>query len=133
MRIPANVLGYTTLRLAIGMSMFIHGVARTGHIPAFAETMTKQFSASVLPMSAVVVFAWATPPCRLDSDSMSPQLLAVRSSLIHHDLQPNRILDKTSTSSPAAVLSLPALSTRRFPYVKEQTIATIPRMPGPVQ
>jgi thiosulfate dehydrogenase (quinone) large subunit len=65
MRISANVLGYTTLRLAIGMSMLIHGVARIGHIPVFAETITKQFSSSVLPTGAVLIFAWVTPPVEL--------------------------------------------------------------------
>jgi len=65
MRISASVLGYTTLRLAIGMSMLIHGVARIGHIPAFAETITKQFSSTVLPAASVVAFAWVTPPTEL--------------------------------------------------------------------
>jgi len=65
MRISANVLGYATLRLAIGMSLFIHGVARIGHIPVFAETITKQFSSSVLPAASVLVFAWVTPPVEL--------------------------------------------------------------------
>jgi thiosulfate dehydrogenase [quinone] large subunit len=65
MRIAANILGYTTLRLAIGMSMFIHGVARMAHIPAFAETLTKQFSATVLPATSIVIFAWVTPPMEL--------------------------------------------------------------------
>lgn len=65
MRIPANVWGYATLRLAMGMSMLIHGVARIGHIPAFAETMAKQFTPSILPASAVIVFAWMTPPVEL--------------------------------------------------------------------
>ena len=45
--------------------MLIHGVARIGHIPAFAETMAKQFSSSILPASAVVAFAWITPPVEL--------------------------------------------------------------------
>jgi thiosulfate dehydrogenase [quinone] large subunit len=47
------------------MSLLIHGLARIGHIPAFAESMAKQFSSSVLPASAVVVFAWITPPVEL--------------------------------------------------------------------
>jgi thiosulfate dehydrogenase [quinone] large subunit len=49
----------------MGMSMFIHGVARIGHIQAFAETMTKMFASSILPASAVRIFAWATPPIEL--------------------------------------------------------------------
>jgi thiosulfate dehydrogenase [quinone] large subunit len=64
-RIPTNVLGYTTLRLAIGMSMFIHGIARIGHVPAFAETMAKMFASSGLSPGAVRMFAWVTPPIEL--------------------------------------------------------------------
>src|SRR5271154_1642853 len=65
MKIPANIWGYTTLRLAMGMSILIHGLARIGHIPAFAETTVKQFSSSVLPASAVVACAGIPPPIEL--------------------------------------------------------------------
>lgn len=60
-----SVLGYTILRLAMGMAMLIHGVARMGHIPAFVDSMAKMFAASPLPAEAVRGFAWVTPPVEL--------------------------------------------------------------------
>jgi thiosulfate dehydrogenase [quinone] large subunit len=66
MRRPDSaVLGYTTLRLGIGMSMLIHGVNRITIIPAFAQEMVAQFSTTWLPDSAVIAFAYVTPPVEL--------------------------------------------------------------------
>ena len=55
------ILGYTGLRLAIGMAMLIHGVARIGNIPAFVESLVKMFASSALPVEAVRIFAWCSP------------------------------------------------------------------------
>jgi thiosulfate dehydrogenase [quinone] large subunit len=62
MRRPDSaVLGYTTLRLGIGMSMLVHGLNRIGHIPAFAQQMVSLFAKTWLPGPAVVAFAYLTP------------------------------------------------------------------------
>ena len=58
---PAR-LGYTVLRLALGMSMFIHGAGRLPKIGAFTDATVKMFAGSPLPTFAVVAFARVTPP-----------------------------------------------------------------------
>lgn len=60
-----RVLGYAILRLAIGMSMFIHGLVRWPKISAFADTTVKLFAGSPLPSFAVNAFARITPPVEL--------------------------------------------------------------------
>jgi thiosulfate dehydrogenase (quinone) large subunit len=66
MRRPDSaVLGYTTLRLGIGMSMLIHGLNRIGDIPAFGQQTVSQFAKTWLPDSTVVAFAYLTPPVEL--------------------------------------------------------------------
>ena len=55
-------LGYTCLRLALGMSMFIHGAGRLPKIGAFTDATVKMFAGSPLPTFAVVAFARVTPP-----------------------------------------------------------------------
>ncbi len=55
-------LGYTVLRLALGMSMFIHGAGRLPKIGAFTDVTVKMFAGSPLPPFAVVAFARVTPP-----------------------------------------------------------------------
>lgn len=65
MKTSDAVLGYTILRLAMGVAMLFHGVARFGHIPAFVESTIKMFASSPLPEGAVRAFAWATPPIEL--------------------------------------------------------------------
>lgn len=57
-----RILGYTTLRLAIGMSMLIHGLGRFPHTSAFTEATVKLFAGSPLPPFAVSAFAHVTPP-----------------------------------------------------------------------
>jgi thiosulfate dehydrogenase (quinone) large subunit len=62
--IPGNstkALGYATLRLAIGMSMLLHGIGRFHKIPAFAAQTVKMFADSPLPAPAVDAFARITP------------------------------------------------------------------------
>jgi thiosulfate dehydrogenase [quinone] large subunit len=61
-RISPPAVGYTMLRLAIGMSMLIHGLGRVPKYSAFVEATVKQFAHSPLPMAAVVAFAGMTPP-----------------------------------------------------------------------
>jgi thiosulfate dehydrogenase [quinone] large subunit len=58
----ARVLGYTTLRLAIGMSMLIHGLVRLPKYSAFVDATMKLFAHSPLPAFAVAAFARITPP-----------------------------------------------------------------------
>jgi thiosulfate dehydrogenase [quinone] large subunit len=50
------------LRLAIGMSMLIHGLGRVPKYSAFVEATVKQFAHSPLPVAAVAAFARMTPP-----------------------------------------------------------------------
>lgn len=57
----ARILGYTTLRLAVGMSMLIHGLGRLPKATAFTEATVKMFAASPLPSFAVTAFARVTP------------------------------------------------------------------------
>lgn len=54
-------LGYATLRLAIGMSMLIHGVGRFPKMSVFAHHVVKQFNGSILPPSFANGFAHITP------------------------------------------------------------------------
>jgi thiosulfate dehydrogenase (quinone) large subunit len=56
------VVGYTMLRLAIGMSMLIHGLGRLPKYSAFVEATVKQFAHSPLPVVAVTALARITPP-----------------------------------------------------------------------
>jgi thiosulfate dehydrogenase (quinone) large subunit len=60
-RLEPAVLGYTTLRLGIGMSMLIQRVGRVGNIPAFAQQLVSHFSKTWLPHAPVVGFAYITP------------------------------------------------------------------------
>ncbi|HTW93213.1 MAG TPA: DoxX family membrane protein [Tepidisphaeraceae bacterium] len=58
----AHVLGYAALRLAIGMSMLIHGLERLPKTAAFVAATEKQFAGSPLPPTLVAAFAHVTPP-----------------------------------------------------------------------
>ncbi len=55
-------LGYAVLRLALGMSMLIHGAGRLPKIGALTAATVKMFAGSPLPTFAVVAFARVTPP-----------------------------------------------------------------------
>lgn len=61
-RFSPPVVGYTMLRLAIGMSMLIHGLGRLPKYSAFVDATVKQFAHSPLPAMAVTAFARITPP-----------------------------------------------------------------------
>ena len=64
-RFEPAVLGYTSLRLGIGMSMLIHGVTRIGNIPAFAKQLLSHFAKTWLPHALVIGFAYVAPPVEL--------------------------------------------------------------------
>lgn len=57
----AKALGYATLRLAMGMSMLVHGAGRFHKIGAFSAGMTREFAGSILPAGSVNAFAHVTP------------------------------------------------------------------------
>jgi thiosulfate dehydrogenase [quinone] large subunit len=57
----AKVLGFATLRLAMGMSMLVHGAGRFPKIGAFSAGMVKEFAGSQLPGGVVNAFAHLTP------------------------------------------------------------------------
>ena len=61
----SRVLGYTTLRLAIGMSMLVHGLNRISHTHAFANAMAKMFAVTWLPRPSVLGFTYITGPVEL--------------------------------------------------------------------
>jgi thiosulfate dehydrogenase (quinone) large subunit len=61
-KLSPPVVGYTMLRLAIGMSMLIHGLGRLPKYSAFVEATVKQFAHSPLPPELVTAFARITPP-----------------------------------------------------------------------
>lgn len=56
-----QTLGYALLRMAIGTSMLVHGVARLPNIAAFAAQTVNMFERSPLPTWAVDAFARFTP------------------------------------------------------------------------
>ena len=60
-----QVLAYTTLRLALGMSMLIHGVDRVVAFHQFAEKTANMFADSRLPRLAVMGFVYTVPPIEL--------------------------------------------------------------------
>jgi thiosulfate dehydrogenase [quinone] large subunit len=63
--LDSRVLGYTTLRLAVGMAMLVHGAERMGHVAQFADGLVKMFATTWLPRPAVLGFAYLTPPVEL--------------------------------------------------------------------
>lgn len=56
-----NSVSLLVARLALGVSMFGHGVVRFPKIEAFANGMTKSFEASILPASLVLPFGYILP------------------------------------------------------------------------
>jgi thiosulfate dehydrogenase [quinone] large subunit len=53
---------YMLLRLAIGMSMFLHGATRIGSGPdKFAETVVREFQGTILPGGLVYLYAIVLP------------------------------------------------------------------------
>jgi thiosulfate dehydrogenase (quinone) large subunit len=63
--LDSQVLGYTTLRLAVGMAMLVHGAERFDHVAQFADGLVKMFANTWLPRPAVLGFAYLTPPVEL--------------------------------------------------------------------
>lgn len=61
-KFSAPVVGYTMLRLAIGMSMLIHGLGRLPKYSAFVQATVQQFAHSPLPVAAVTALARMIPP-----------------------------------------------------------------------
>lgn len=52
-------------RIAIGMSMFGHGVVRLPKLTAFSDGMVEQFTGSMLPAFMVVPFSYLLPVAEL--------------------------------------------------------------------
>jgi len=50
-------LGYLVLRIALGLSIFMHGMVRLPHLSAFADGLIKQFGDTVLPAVVLRPFA----------------------------------------------------------------------------
>ena len=80
--LDSRVLGYTTLRLAIGMAMLVHGAERLGHVAPFANGVVKTFATTWLPRPAVLGFAYLTPPVELAIGLMVPPGLFTRLGLL---------------------------------------------------
>ena len=56
-----NKSSYLILRLAIGLSMFGHGLVRLGKLSGFSKWMVKSFENSMLPEVLVTPFSYALP------------------------------------------------------------------------
>lgn len=55
------VLAFVLARLAIGLSMFGHGIIRIPKLTAFSEGMVEQFAGSPLPQFLVLPFSYVLP------------------------------------------------------------------------
>ena len=60
---PTNAgLAYALLRIALGLNIFLHGVARLIAGPAnFVASLTKMFENTILPTALVVPFGYTLP------------------------------------------------------------------------
>jgi len=56
-----NKSSYLILRLAIGLSMFGHGLVRLPKLSGFSKWMVKSFENSMLPEILVIPFSYALP------------------------------------------------------------------------
>lgn len=56
-----NSLTFVILRLAIGTSMFCHGIVRVVKLPKFSAWMVEKFVNSMLPEAIVIPFSYALP------------------------------------------------------------------------
>lgn len=56
-----NKTAYLLLRLAIGASMFGHGLVRLPKLNAFSDWMVGSFEKSILPQALVVPFSYVLP------------------------------------------------------------------------
>jgi thiosulfate dehydrogenase [quinone] large subunit len=56
-----NITTFLLLRLAIGVSMFGHGLVRLPKLDKFSAWMTGSFEKSMLPHALVVPFSYALP------------------------------------------------------------------------
>jgi len=56
-----NKSAYLMLRLAIGLSMFGHGLVRLPKLQTFSDGMLKEFSNSMLPQALVLPFSYVLP------------------------------------------------------------------------
>lgn len=54
-------LTFVLMRLAVGMSMFGHGLVRIVKLPKFSAWMVGQFEKSMLPEALVTPFSYALP------------------------------------------------------------------------
>ena len=56
-----NTYSFLMLRLAIGLSMFGHGLVRLGKLSGFSKWMVGNFQNSILPEALVIPFSYALP------------------------------------------------------------------------
>ncbi|HEY0299125.1 MAG TPA: DoxX family membrane protein [Arachidicoccus sp.] len=56
-----NKTAYLFTRLAIGVSMFGHGLVRLPKLPLFSNWMVTQFEKSILPRAIVAPFSYILP------------------------------------------------------------------------
>jgi len=56
-----NKSAYLILRLAIGLSMFGHGLVRLPKLTVFSDGMLKEFEHSMLPQALVLPFSYVLP------------------------------------------------------------------------
>ncbi|MFT3823844.1 MAG: DoxX family membrane protein [Chitinophagaceae bacterium] len=60
-----NTVSFLLLRLAIGASMFGHGLVRMPKLSGFSAWMVGNFEKSILPKAMVVPFSYALPIAEL--------------------------------------------------------------------
>ena len=58
-------IAHALARLALGLNILAHGLARIGNMPAFAASTEKMFAATWLPSAVVTATAYAIPPLEL--------------------------------------------------------------------
>ncbi|MBS7564844.1 DoxX family protein [Mucilaginibacter sp. Bleaf8] len=56
-----NTLPYLLLRLAVGVSLFGHGLVRLPKLAAFSHWMVASFEKSILPQALVTPFSYVLP------------------------------------------------------------------------
>ncbi len=65
--VDPRVLGYTTLRLAIGVTMLVHGTNRITGISKFVDQVITMFSKTSLPHFLLASYGSILPPVELIS------------------------------------------------------------------
>lgn len=58
-------VGFAMLRIALGVNIFMHGVARLGSVSGFVDGVSAEFLDTLAPNGLVRAFAWTIVPAEL--------------------------------------------------------------------